>query len=78
MRPPADTAWLCYSDDATSFSWALDGGPQCRLSILRNDNVPCHYFLDFPVNLKKVQCGLSILKRWQWPLSLYSKLSCRF
>ena len=22
----------------------LMGGPQCRLSILRNGNVPCHYF----------------------------------
>ena len=22
----------------------MGGGPQCRLSILRNGNVPCHYF----------------------------------
>ena len=29
------------------------GGPQCRLSILRNGNVPCRYFLNFPVELKK-------------------------
>ena len=27
----------------------LMGGPQCRLSILRNGNVPCHYFRNFPV-----------------------------
>ena len=33
---------------------ALDGGPQCRLSILRNGNVPCHYFLDFSVDFKIV------------------------
>ena len=25
-------------------SRALDGGPQCYLSILRNGNVPCCYF----------------------------------
>ena len=28
----------------------LTGGPQCRLLILRNGNVPCRYFLEFPVN----------------------------
>ena len=22
---------------------AFDGGPKCRMSILRNDNIPCHY-----------------------------------
>ena len=30
----------------------LMGGPQCRLSILRNGNVPLHYSLDFPVDFK--------------------------
>ena len=37
-------------------------GPQCRLSILRNGNVPCHYFIGFPVDFKSVQCRLSILR----------------
>ena len=41
---------------------ALDGGPQCHLSILRNDNVPCHYFLNVPVDFKIVQCHLSVLR----------------
>ena len=27
---------------------------QCRLSIVRNDNVPCHSFLNFPVDFKIV------------------------
>ena len=40
----------------------LMGGPQCRLSILRNGNVPCRYFLNVPVEFKIVQCRLSILK----------------
>ena len=35
-------------------SGALDGGPQCRVAILRNGNVPCHYFLNVPVDLKIV------------------------
>ena len=30
----------------------LMGGPHCRLSILRNGNVPCRYFRNFPVNFK--------------------------
>ena len=38
---------------------ALDGRPQCRLSILRNGNVPCRHFLNFPVDFKIVQCRLS-------------------
>ena len=39
------------------------GGPQCRLSILRNGNVPCRYFLNSPVNFKIVQCRLPILRK---------------
>ena len=42
---------LCPSVSAPG---ALDGGPQCRLSILRNGNVPCHYFLNVPVDFKIV------------------------
>ena len=33
---------------------ALDGGPPCRLSILRNGNVPCGYFRNVPVDFKIV------------------------
>ena len=36
-------------------------GPRCHLSILRNGNVPCHYFKIFPVDFKIVQYCLSIL-----------------
>ena len=45
----------------------LMGGPQCSLSILRNGNVPCHYFSDFSVDLKIVQCRLSILRNGNIP-----------
>ena len=31
-------------------SGPLMGGPQCRLSISRNGNVPCRYFRHFPVD----------------------------
>ena len=33
-----------------------------RLSILRNGNVPCRYFLIFPVDFKMPQCRLLILR----------------
>ena len=39
------------------------GGPQCRLSILRKGNVPCHYFLFLSVVFKRVQCHLSDLRK---------------
>ena len=45
----------------------LMGGPHCRLSILRNGNVPCRYFLDFPVDFKIVQHRLSILRNGNVP-----------
>ena len=32
----------------------LMGGPQSRLSVLRNGNVPCRYFLNVPVDFKIV------------------------
>ena len=37
---------------------AIDGGPQCPLSILRNGNVPYRYSRNFPVALKIGQCCL--------------------
>ena len=40
---------------------ALDGGPQCRLSILRNAHVPCNYFFNFHVDFKKALCRMSKL-----------------
>ena len=46
---------------------AFMGGPQCRLSILRNGNGPCRYFRKFPINLKIVQCRLSILRNTNGP-----------
>ena len=32
------------SSSSVKWGGALDGGPQCRLSILRIGNVPCAYF----------------------------------
>ena len=43
------------------------GGPQCRLSILRNGNVVCHYFRNFPVDFKIVQCRRSNLRNGNVP-----------
>ena len=46
---------VCFYD--SDLLGALDGGgggPQCRLSILRNGNVPCRYFLNVPVDFKIV------------------------
>ena len=48
---------------------ALDGGPQCRLSILRNGNVPCCYFLSFAVGFKMPKRRLSIFgKTFSFPI----------
>ena len=33
----------------------LIGGHKCRMLNLRNDNVHCHYFCNFPVSLNKIQ-----------------------
>ena len=40
----------------------LTGGPQCRMSNLRNGHVNCHYFSHFHVDLKKLLCRMSILR----------------
>ena len=39
----------------------LTGGPQCRLSNLRNGYVNCHYFSNFHVDFKMVSCRMSNL-----------------
>ena len=44
---------------------------QCRLSILRNDNVPCRYFSNVPVDFKVVQCSLSNLRKRCVSLSIF-------
>ena len=40
----------------------LIGGHQHRLSLLRNEYVPCHYFSNCPGNLKIVHCHLLMSK----------------
>ena len=57
---------------------SIDGGPQCRLSILRNGNVPRHYFLFFNVDFKKVQCRLSILRNGNFPCQYSKKIPVDF
>ena len=54
------------------------GGAQCCLSILRNGNVPCLYFRNFPVDFKIAYCRLSIKKKKAMSLLLVLKCSCRF
>ena len=47
LRHPASEdarLWMCIG--------ALDGGPQCRMSNLINDNVLCHHLYDYPVTFK--------------------------
>ena len=57
---------------------ALDGGPQCRLSISRNGNVPCRYFKNFPVDFKIAQCRLSILRNDNVPCRYFSNIPVDF
>ena len=50
IAPEAPRSWVQIPPSTTPESCnlarigALDGGPQCHLSILRNGNVPCRYF----------------------------------
>ena len=44
-------------------------GAHCRLSSLRNGNVPCQYFLNIPVDFKVVQCCLSNIRKCHVALS---------
>ena len=46
-------------------SRGLTGGPQSRMSNLRNDYVTCHYFYHFHVDLKLVSCLMSMLRNDQ-------------
>ena len=62
----------------TFIAGALDGGSQCRLSILRNGNVPCRYFQNFPVDFKIVQCCLSILRNDNVPYRYFSNVPVDF
>ena len=54
------------------------GGPQCRLWILRNGNVPCHYFRNVPVDSKIVQCRLSILRNGNVPCHYFYNFPVEF
>ena len=38
------------------------GGPQCRMSNLRNGYVNCHYFSNFHVDFKMLSCRMSNLR----------------
>ena len=54
------------------------GGPQCRLSILRNGIVPCRYFLNVPVDFKTAQCRMSILRNGNVPCCYFSNVPVEF
>ena len=54
------------------------GAPQCRLSILTNGNVPCHYFRNFPVNFKIALCRLSILRNGYVPCRYFLNVPVDF
>ena len=56
----------------------LMGGPQCRLSTLRNGNVPCRYLKNFHVEFKIVQCRLSILRNDNVPCHYFSNVPVGF
>ena len=44
------------------FKGPLMGGPKCRMSILRNYNLPCCFFLDLSVDFQIHQCHLSYIE----------------
>ena len=49
------------------------------MSILRNGNVPCRYFLNFPVDFIKIaKCRLSILRNDNVPCRYFSNVPVDF
>ena len=56
----------------------LMGSPHCRLLILRNGNVLCHFFQNFAVDLKKSPMSPVDFEKWQCSLSLFSKVRVDF
>ena len=57
IRKPQDPNAVCLH----LLPGPLMGGPQCRLSILRNGNVPCQYVENVPVDFRMVQCRMSLI-----------------
>ena len=62
-RKTLPTFILFYVTDQRCTTRPLVGGPQYRMSILRNDNVPLHYLCNYPVDFKITQCRMSILRK---------------
>ena len=63
MRPTFGTISAAGGALSRSYCGALDGGPQCRMSILRNGNVACHCRLFSPMShaeFKKRPCHISL------------------
>ena len=61
--------WQCPLSLFFKFSCRFKKKKQCRLSILRNVNVPCRYFSNVPDDFKGVQCRLSNLRKRRAALS---------
>ena len=53
-RPRQSRPVLGRGVSARAEKGPLMGGPQCRLSILKNGNVPCRNFFNVPVDFKIV------------------------
>ena len=54
------------------FQGSLTRGPQCRMSILRNGNVPCCCFCNFHVDFKISECRLSNVKNGPCHVGIFS------
>ena len=50
----------------TPITGALDGGPQCHMSILINAHVTCHYLFNCDIDFKITRCRMSILINSPW------------
>ena len=46
--------------------------------LMGGPNVPCRYFLNFPVDFKIVQCRLSILRKDNVPCRYFSNVPVDF
>ena len=78
LSPASTTTTTRHHRPGPPSEGPLMGGPQCRLSIFKNGNVPCCYFRNFPVDFKNSVMSPVDFEKWQRPLSVIFKCSCQF
>ena len=68
----------CHGVPLQEGGWGLMGAPLSPVDFFENGNVPCRYFLNFPVGFNIVQCHLSVFRNGDVPCRCFWKCPCWF